>query len=122
VGITAEIVPSAGKPNGTFSLRLNLAPQTIALKENGSGWTGNVDELFVQMNDAGATLSKLSDSKEFRVPRANRTQFDSGGATLPQTLPIATGATKLRIVVRDKVTGHVGTLTITLADVARGGQ
>ena len=81
-----------------------------------------MDELFVQMNDQGATLSKLSDSREFEVSRASRAQFDGGGATLPQTLPIATGATKLRIVVRDKITGHVGTLTIALADVGQGGQ
>jgi len=117
VVITAQVTAAPGKSTGTLQLRLNLAPQTIGLKADHDGWTGKIDELFVETNDIGATVGKASDTKEFQVTKENRATFDQGGATLALELPLAQDATELHIVVRDKATGHVGSLTIQLASV-----
>ena len=92
--------PVPGSPHATATIRLNLDPGTLSLNQTTGGWTGKVEETFVEVNETGATLSKVSDTKEFAVSLANR-------ATMP-------GATKITVVVRDSKTGHVGSLTVPL--------
>jgi hypothetical protein len=114
VGITARVDATPGTPRGTVSLRVNLDPATLSLKEHGSGWTGKVEERFVELNESGETLSKISDTKEFEVTGASRAHYDSAGVAWPQSLPLMPGATRIMIIVRDSNTGHVGSLTVPL--------
>ncbi len=83
VGITATVDKVPGTPRGTLNIRLNLDPGTLSLKPQTSGWIGKVEETFVEVDETGATLSKVSDTKEFEVTEANRATFDSSGVTWP---------------------------------------
>jgi VWFA-related protein len=114
VGITARVDAEPGTPRGTVNIQLNLDPGTLSLKEKAGGWTGNVQETFVEVNESGNTLSKVSDSKAFEVTTANRAHYDSQGVAWPFSLPLMPGATKVTIIVRDTATGHVGSLTVPL--------
>lgn len=93
VGITARI--DSILP-GKLNLRLNLDPATVS--------AGTIEELFVELNDSGETLSKLTETRE----------SGSGGVTWLQSMPLAEGARKIKVVVRDTKTGHVGSLTVPL--------
>jgi hypothetical protein len=86
----------------------------LSLKEKSGGWTGNVQETFVEVNESGSTLSKVSDSKEFEITTANRAHYESQGVAWPFELPLMPGATKVTIIVRDVATGHVGSLSVPL--------
>jgi len=110
VGITARIEATGS----AVKIHLNLDPATLSLKEQGTGWTGKVEETFVEQDVTGNTLTKVSDTKEFGVTAANRARYDSEGVAWPISMPLAQGATRVRIVVRDSKTGHVGSLTIPL--------
>ncbi len=114
VGITARVDPVPGTPRGTLNIRLNLDPGTLSLKENSAGWTGQIEETFMELNASGATLSKASDTKEFHVTRESRASYDTQGIAWPQSLPLIPGATKIAIVVRDAKSGRVGSLTVPL--------
>jgi hypothetical protein len=114
VGITARVDATPGTPRGKVDIRMNLDPTTLSLKEQGTGWTGRVEETFLVLDASGATLSKASDTKEFHVTRESRTSFDTQGVAWPQSLPLIPGAVKITIVVRDSKTGHVGSLTVPL--------
>ena len=112
VGITARIDAVAGTPQGTATIHLNLDPATLSLTERGSGWAGKVEEMFVELGASGETLAKVSDVKEFEIPGATRAQYDAQGLTWPMSIPLAEGAARITIVVRDAKTGHVGSLTV----------
>lgn len=114
VGITARLDSVPGTPRGTLNIRLNLDPVTLSLKQQNSGWLGQIDETFIELNETGATLSKISDTKQFEVAGGNRAHFDAQGVTWPMSIPLLPGATKITIVVRDSNTGHVGSLTVPL--------
>jgi hypothetical protein len=114
VGITAQVDATPGTPRGTVDIHLSLDPATASLTAQGSGWTGKVEEMFVELNANGNTLAKVSDTKVFQVTGANRANFDSKGVTWPFSTPLIDGATKLVIIVRDSKTGHVGSLSIPL--------
>ncbi len=89
-------------------------PATLVLTGKTGGWTGHIEETFVELNASGATLSKASDTKEFQVTRESRARYDSQGIAWPQSLPLIAGATKITIVVRDSKSGRVGSLTVPL--------
>ena len=101
VSVTARVDSVPGTPRGTLNIRLNLDPGTLSLKEQGSGWLGRVEETFVEVNETGATLSKISDTKQFEIANADRAHFDQQGVTWPMSVPLLPGATKITIIVRD---------------------
>jgi hypothetical protein len=114
IGITARINAAPGTPRGKLDIQLNLDPTTLSLKEKPGGWTGKVQETFVEVSESGNTLAKVSDFREFEVTTTNRTHYDSQGVAWPFSIPLMKGATKITIIVRDTVTGHVGSLTVPL--------
>jgi len=110
VGITAHV----DKTHGALSIRLNLDAAKLSLREVPGGWTGKVEEVFVERNDSGDTLAKVSDTKEFEVTHADRARYDANGVSWTQTFPLTQGAVTIAVVVRDSATGRVGSLTIPL--------
>jgi VWFA-related protein len=114
IGITARVDVAASESRSTLNLRMNLDVGTLSLKARGEAWTGRVDELFVELNEQGRTLAKVSDTKEFEFASANRGDYENEGVTWPFSIPLMDGAAKMAIVVRDAKTGHVGSLTVPL--------
>ena len=114
IGITARVDVAAGESHSTLNLRMNLDVATLSLKPKGEEWTGRVDELFVELNEQGRTLAKVSDTKEFEFGSASRGDYETDGVTWPFSLPLMDGAAKMAIIIRDAKTGHVGSLTVPL--------
>ena len=118
VGMTARVEPKPGTPQGTLDIYLNVDPATLSLAQkgaaNGAGWIGRIEEMFVEMNEDGETLAKISDTKEFEVPAGGRAHFDSQGVAWPLSLPLIPGAKKIAIILRDRATGHVGSMTVPI--------
>jgi hypothetical protein len=114
IGITARVDVAPGESRSTLNLRMNLDVGTLSLKARGEDWTGRVDELFVELNEQGRTLAKISDTKQFEFASANRSDYETDGITWPFSIPLMDGAVKMAIVVRDAKSGHVGSLTVPL--------
>jgi hypothetical protein len=112
VGITARL--ERGTDGSGVTLRITLDPAKVSLKAQLGGWAGKVEEEFVELNESGRTLAKISDKKEFEVTADQRAQYDREGVTWPFAVPLQPGATKIGIVVRDSATGRLGSLTIPL--------
>jgi VWFA-related protein len=114
IGITARVEVAAGDSRSTLNLRMNLDVGTLSLKPEGEGWTGRVDEMFVELNEQGRRLAKISDTKELEFASANRGDYATGEVTWPFSIPLMHGAAKMAIVVRDAKTGRIGSLTVPL--------
>lgn len=110
VGITAKVDITPG----TANVHMNLDTRTLALKEQAGSLNGKIQEMFVELNEAGRTVAKISDTKEFEFNAATRQHYESDGVTWPLALPLAEGATTMKIIVRDTNTGKVGSLTIPM--------
>jgi VWFA-related protein len=114
VGITANVDVTLGEPRGTVNIHLNLDTHTLSLQEQPGKWTGKVDELFIELNDQGRTLAKVSDTKNFEFTAADRARYENQGVTWPFSVPYVPGAVKMTIIVRDDASGRVGSLTVPL--------
>jgi len=114
VGITANLSAVPGNPTGTLNVRIKLSPDTLSLLKSPRGWTGQVDELFIEFNAAGREVGRVNGTGHFDVPSDARETFDTDGATLTQNLQLPADAVKLSIIVRDTSSGRVGSLTVPL--------
>jgi VWFA-related protein len=114
VGITAFL--NSGKQRGRLRVRVNLDPATLTVDRRGSVWSGNINELIVQLNDTGRQLAKLSNTHEFRFPANAHFSYETKGVLIDQDIQLAGGVTRLAIIVKDAATGRTGLLTIPLKD------
>ncbi|HVY94953.1 MAG TPA: VWA domain-containing protein [Bryobacteraceae bacterium] len=114
VGITAHIRTAWGSPRGKLDIQLNADAATLTLKPQKSGQSGEVQELFVQMNDSGDTLARISDQKEFDISAKGEARVLSSGVPWSVSIPLMPAATRLAVVIRDSASGRVGSLMIPL--------
>jgi len=114
VGITADVDVTPGEPRGSLNIKMNLDTRTLSVNAKDTGFTGKVDEMFVELNEAGRTLAKISDTKDFEFTAADREHYDRTGVTWPLSIPLAPGTVKLAIIVRDTNTGKIGSLTVPI--------
>jgi hypothetical protein len=96
---------------------LLLDPQALSIDKTADGWTGRIEELFLELNAAGRQVGRITAKTQFEVPIARKAKFDAQGPSLRQTMRLAEGATKLLIVVRDTASGRTGSLTASLDGV-----
>jgi VWFA-related protein len=115
VGIEATL---DAKP-GTLNVRVRLDPETLSLQPGKAGQAGKVEELFVEFNAAGHEVGRISAVGPFRITPENRETFKTRGVIMVQSIPLATDAVKLSIVVRDTASGRVGSLAVPLDKVVR---
>jgi len=114
VGIVATLDMQPGSPRNTANVRLRLDPDTLSLDKNGAGWTGKVEEMFVELNSAGREVGRISASKAFDVTPTTRDSYEVNGVALLQSFQLAPDAVKLAIIVRDSASGRTGTLSVAL--------
>ena len=86
----------------------------FALGRPGPDGESKIDEMVLELNDSGGTLSKVSSTKEFQVTAATRSQYETKGISWQESVLVAEGAKTMKIIVRDTKTGHVGSLTVPL--------
>jgi hypothetical protein len=114
VGITMRIEPVPGQPRGTLRIQTILDPATISLKEKENHWDGKFEELFLQMNAEGKAIARISSSKQFQLNAEQHQRFEREGLAYSQIIPLENGTAKVRAVIRDSLTGQVGSLTMPL--------
>lgn len=122
VGITAKLDVLPGKPRATMTAHLKLDPQSLSIRQSPGGWSGKIEELFVELNAVGREVGRVSDTKQFEIGAAQKSTYDTQGVVLSQPIQLAPGATTLSVVVRDTASGRTGTLIIPLDRIVQGDQ
>lgn len=110
VGITAWAQPEGV----TLDLTVNLDPATLTVRQQGSNWEGEVDELIVERDTDGRELGRESDVKRFEMSTSVRQEIERDGLNLKRSLRLVPGAAALEIVERDHASGRIGSLTVPL--------
>ncbi len=117
VGISVTLDLTRTASGKVLNARLKLDADSLSIAKSAGGWTGLVEEMFVQLDEAEHELGRQSDRKKFEVTAAGKPAFDANGITLSQTLPVVANAARLRIIVRDSASGRTGSLTVPLNEL-----
>jgi VWFA-related protein len=98
----------------TLRLHITLDPRTITLTADGESWKGRVEHLFVETDERGHVLAKVSGTAEFPVTAETHSEFERAGAVYFRDIVYTANAAALRIVIRDSASGRVGSLSLPL--------
>jgi VWFA-related protein len=100
IRIDCQVQTIATREGKSLQMSLGLDQDTLS---SGADHHANLDEVFVLTDSKGGQLAKISETVRFEWP-GNR------AARYKRTIPLPPGAVMLRIIVRDKTGGHVGSL------------
>ena len=115
IGISARRGPVLpGTPRPTLELSLALDLHTLSLHPDGGQSAGRVEEMFLELDDSGAVIARVRDTRDFRIPPSSLEHLYQIGLNWPRKIDLQPGATRVRILVRDEASGRSGSLTVPL--------
>jgi VWFA-related protein len=117
IGIDAEVDLVEDASDRKLQIRVSLDPRTLTLQRSGEGWTGKIDNLFVERSQNGSVLAKIASSVQFQVTEKTRGRYEAGAMVVPASIRLMNGTVTLRIIIREATTGRTGSLTVPLKDV-----
>ena len=105
VGIDATLKVVSGAEGKELQVSLALAAATIGI---GKGGAAAVDETFLEFRANGGRVGRVEESLQLQLPAGLET------VRYARTVKLADGAATLKIIVRDRATGHIGSLSVPL--------
>jgi hypothetical protein len=111
IGLYAGLVPSAN-PSGAMVLKVRIDAADILLPRAGEVFTGQLAVGFAGYMADGSTEASATGTYAPRLSPAQREQAMQQGLPLTSTVTKAPGIRKIRVVVYDRATGAIGSLTI----------
>jgi hypothetical protein len=112
VSVRVEVIP--GQPRASLHLTMSIDSHPLSLRQNGEISAGKVNEKIFELNERGAILGQLADTKAFEIPANALEHFHNTGLSWEQKLQLIPGAATIRVIVRDQATGRIGSLSIPL--------
>jgi VWFA-related protein len=111
-GIDIAVRLERPKP-GSVGLTISLDPASLAFQKGGDQRSDVLDVLFIQQAADGHDLEKIQQKVDLKFDEA-RFQALSKGIIIGKTLQLAADAARIRLVLLDRNSGNIGSLTIPL--------
>jgi len=112
VGLTAKVELADGTAPDSVHVLLKIDPATIAFTKEGDRWKAELDVVYVQKVERGKPADGIADKMSLALTDATYAEVAKNGLVRERTFARQSGATALRIVVRDADTGSTGSITI----------
>jgi VWFA-related protein len=122
LSISAKVSLSSRGGVNTADVSLTLDVAEIVFSEPTSRQNCVLDFLFVQRDDTGKQLAGEEKTASIDVPQAKYQSYLNSELVVTHNLAVIPGASQLRIVVRDRRSGAIGSLTIPLQFESAGGR
>ncbi len=100
--------------NSDLPLVLGIVPDSLKLDDNQGSWVGGIDLVFVQLDETGGIVASVGRSIPLRLTAAEHKQLLTDGLLLNTAVNLNPKSERVRIVIRDRMSGSLGTLTIPL--------
>ncbi len=104
--------PERKEPIAQFAV--DIDPSTLTLEESQDMWTGGLDLVFAQLDEAGNIVTNTGRSIPLNLTAPQHGQLLKDGLVLNVAVNISVKSEKVRIIIRDARSGAIGTLTIPL--------
>jgi hypothetical protein len=102
----------------TINVFIQLDPSTVSFKKDGDRWRAVLDVAYVQKDGHGRQKGEGEvDNLSLALTEDNYRKLRQQGMLHQHRSPRATGATTLRIVVRDADSGSVGSVTVPINQI-----
>ena len=116
IELTGQLRPAPDSGVAAHTLDLHIGMAGVNLAPSGRELSGRIEMILVQRDNAGNEYAPYSQSTRVVVEESNYESLVRSGLAFRRDFTADPKATSLRVVVRDKTTGNLGTLTIPLAN------
>lgn len=119
LGLLVRVAPEQTAEGTWLNLFLAIDPRDVALRRQGDRWVGALDLLFVQPDTQGLDLRGQAADLELSLKQESYQEIQRQGLTLSQRVKLEPDAHQLRVVVRDRTSGALGSVVIPLSQFLR---
>jgi VWFA-related protein len=115
--ISFEVQADAIETSGARHLKLKISfdPNQFHFQEQADRWIDNIAEICAEFDDEGKKIDTHSQTLNLKPGSADYQQFLQRPFSYSETVTIAKGAERIRLVLRDENSGAIGSVTIPLA-------
>jgi VWFA-related protein len=122
-GLPLTIRVEPGSQVGELRLSIQLEPGALALAQKTvDAWEGSVQLAIAHAMPSGEVVTSVERTLHVPLTSAERDRQLTQGLTFSQTVPMREGAHQLRVVVRDVLTGQIGSIAIPMSEVRKAGS
>jgi VWFA-related protein len=116
LAVTAKVVPIDAGAN----LKIGIAAAGLDLRRQDGRWTGKLDIFFVQRDDAGLHAQFEGQTLGLRLTPSSYQNLLSAGIPFEHLVQLKLSAASLRILVVDRNSGRMGSVTIPASAFGSG--
>jgi VWFA-related protein len=117
VGISAKVTKQEDAEVTRLSLAVTVNTRDLTLEQQPAGagrWFGGVDAVFVQLAADGRLIDVDTTEVKMNFDDERFRQLKSEGLIIHKTVELKYGAVTLRVVVRDELSGLIGSVAVPL--------
>ncbi|HUA58374.1 MAG TPA: VWA domain-containing protein [Verrucomicrobiae bacterium] len=111
-GITLTAGAEKGDKPAAMRLMVAIEPREITLEQKDGKWTGALDLVFAQRSADGTHLNVSTTPLGLSLDASQHDKIFQYGFSFTKNIDLAAGAVEVRVLVADRASGRMGTLTV----------
>jgi VWFA-related protein len=118
VGLTARVNKVVDDVLTKLAFSVSVEARDLTLEQQGQKWVGGVDAIFVQLTADGRLIDTDTTEVKMDLDEERFRQIKKEGLVIHKTVEWKPGAVTVRVVVRDALSGSIGSLAVPLDQFA----
>jgi VWFA-related protein len=114
LGLEVQAEPVASADGREMKVQVRVDPTRMHFEQNGDRWTDTVDIVWVGMSSDGRVIDKNTDTVGMRPAQAGYDEIQQKGFSFTEHVHLTNQSVEMRLVVRDRGTGAIGSVNIPL--------
>jgi VWFA-related protein len=115
LGLEVHANPMAAGNGRELKVDVRVAPLAMRFQKDGDRWADGIEVVWVGLTPDGRILDRDKDTVELRPEQSGYDEIRRDGLSFSEHIRLGTEATELRLIVRDRGTGAIGSVNIPLA-------
>jgi VWFA-related protein len=117
LGLEVHASPVASDNGRELKVNVRVDPTAMRFHKDGDRWTDAVEVVWVGLTPDGRILDRDKDTVELRPEQSGYDEITRTGLSFSEHIRLGSDSTELRLIVRDRGTGAIGSVNIPLAVV-----
>jgi hypothetical protein len=114
LGLEVQAEPVASATGREMKVQVRVDPTRMHFVQNGDRWTDTVDIVWVGMSFDGRVMDKNTDTVGMRPAQSGYDEIQQKGFSFTEHVHLTNQSVEMRLVVRDRGTGAIGSVNIPL--------
>jgi VWFA-related protein len=117
LGLEVHANPVANANGRELKVDVRVNPLAMRFQKDGDRWTDGIEVVWVGLTPDGRILDRDKDTIELHPEQSGYDEIRHTGLSFSEHIRLGSDSTELRLIVRDRGTGALGSVNIPLANV-----